>query len=95
MAAAGKEHHMGRVRLAVAASVVAGMMAPAAGAQDCSPAGYCGPAGEAQAGAGIREAGQPSGQLPFTGLDIGLFAAGGGMLLLGGAALYRVGRKKA
>lgn len=84
---------MVKIRLAIVASVLAGAMAPVGMAADssaCKPRGYCGQAGSVQ---GSLE--QTSGQLPFTGLQTGLFAAGGGILLLGGAALYRVSRKKA
>jgi len=37
---------------------------------------------------------KPSGGLPFTGLDLGLMAAGGALLLAAGTGLRRLGRAK-
>jgi hypothetical protein len=37
---------------------------------------------------------KPKGGLPFTGLDLALLAAGGGLLLVAGAGLRKVGRVK-
>ncbi len=52
-----------------------------------------------QGGAIQRELQTPTrdrpGRLPFTGLDLGLLAGGGTVLLLVGGSLWRLGREKA
>lgn len=88
-----------RMTLIAAVAVLALVMVPSAMAQSSSVAGY---GGQAKEVAGVASGGDPSdpgdpsgtvrssGTLPFTGLDLGLLA-GGGLLLLGiGITMARV-----
>lgn len=67
-------------------------------AQDASVSGYAGGGGGNQGTLGQGNAGGPttsaqssqSGTLPFTGLDIGMMAAGGLILIAAGAGIGRV-----
>lgn len=78
------------IRLAIASAIVAGLMAPAGWAGGTQ--GYGGEAEQIQSG---LQGAQSGGTLPFTGLELGLFALGGALLVAAGAGLYRVGRRKA
>ena len=78
------------VVLATAALLVSGAAAK-------KPKGYNGIAGGTQ---GLVQKGAKSkptktvGSLPFTGMDLGIFAAGGAALILAGYSLNRASRKR-
>ncbi len=82
---------MVRIRLAIAAAILAVLMAPVGMAQT-GPQGY---GGEGERIQSDLQGAQAGGILPFTGLELGLFVAGGALLIAGGAGLYRAGRKRA
>lgn len=83
---------MVRIRLAIAVAIVAGLMAPFAMAGSGAE-GYRGEGGRVQSDLQVRGA-QTEETLPFTGLELGLFAVGGALLIGGGVGLHRVARKK-
>ena len=72
---------------------------PAASAQTSAQPGYSAPAGNVQQQVGGRDH-SPSanenhgGSLPFTGLDLGLVAAAGGLLLAAGFVVRRLSRPR-
>ena len=76
--------------------------APTAFAQSAAEEGYSRPAGSIEqrlAGAQHRAVAKPvatshSGGLPFTGLDLGLVAGAGGVLLAMGFAIRRLSRSE-
>src|SRR5437879_6057184 len=79
------------------------LAAPAASAQTSAQPGYTTPAGNVQQRVGGgHDAPRPNtvtaenrgGTLPFTGLDLGLVAAAGGVLLAIGFAIRRVSRSE-
>jgi hypothetical protein len=73
--------------ISIIATIVVMALAPAALAADSSVETYAGSGGKIQSQ--INDPGtatETGGALPFTGLDIGL-AAGGGLLLLGAGAV--------
>lgn len=84
-----------RMVLGVSALMVVLALAPAASAQSSSVDTYGGNGG---AVAGVSSGGGPgsgtgsssSGSLPFTGLDVGLIAGGGLVLLLMGIGMARI-----
>ena len=70
-------------RLLLASCLVASLASASPSlAADPSEEAYSGPGGVAQTDVSAGDPGQDSGNLPFTGLDLGLIA-GGGVLLLG------------
>jgi hypothetical protein len=76
--------------------VAAGLALPATGSAARPRAVQQGYGAVNGAAVGFRSAVQParSGSLPFTGVDLGLVAAGGGGLLLLGGALKRAGDRR-
>jgi hypothetical protein len=78
--------------ISISATIIAMAFAPAAMAADSSVETYAGGGGGVQAQIHTGEsndpgtATDPGGALPFTGLDLGL-VAGGGLLLLGAGAM--------
>ena len=94
-----------RVRYASATVAVCSALlfsAPTAIAQSAAQQGYSQPAGSVEqqlGGAQHRPVAKPaatstSGGLPFTGLDLGLVAAAGGVLLAMGFAIRRLSRSE-
>jgi hypothetical protein len=80
-----------RRRLTIFGVALALVLAPAALAATPTQRGYGGSAGEVQQQV-EREQG---GTLPFTGLDLGLMAGGGVLLIVLGTGLWRVTRHRA
>jgi LPXTG-motif cell wall-anchored protein len=81
---------MTRMRLAFGAAVLAGLMAPL-GMAASGPRGYSGEGERIQSELHVQSAGT----LPFTGIELGIYALFGALLIAAGAGLYRAGRKKA
>lgn len=75
--------------ISIAVTIIVMAFAPAALAADSSIETYAGSGGNVQSKIQASDPGtatDPGGSLPFTGLDLGL-AAGGGLLLLGAGAM--------
>ena len=75
--------------ISIAAAIIAMAFSSVAMAADSSVATYAGSGGNVQSKIQASDQGtatDPGGSLPFTGLDLGL-AAGGGLLLLGAGAM--------
>jgi hypothetical protein len=82
------------LRITLALWLLAIVAAPIGSAAQggCKPAGYCGEAGRVQSQLTGKQA--AGAQLPFTGLDVGVFAAAGAVLIGTGAAIRRASRPK-
>jgi hypothetical protein len=87
-----------RVRtFVVQAAFIAAALAIAGGALAAKPKAYQGVAGNVQSQ--VQKGAAPAnvatvGQLPFTGLDLGLFAGAGVLVVLAGMSFRRLGRKR-
>jgi hypothetical protein len=77
-----------RMILSTVVVVVALALAPAAMADSSSVGTYGGQGGEV-AGSVASDPGNQASSLPFTGLDVGLMAGGGALLLLIGLTMAR------
>ena len=80
--------------VAIAATALALTFAGTALAADPTVRAYGGQGGGIQGELQTPAQVKP-GRLPFTGLDLGLLAGGGVVLLLVGGSLWRLGREKA
>ena len=83
-----------RYFVAMTAAVLALAFAGTALAADPTVRAYGGQGGGIQGELQTPARAKP-GRLPFTGLDLGLLAGGGMVLLLVGGSLWRLGREKA
>jgi len=85
-----------KMKIKIAAAVVGVALGVVGSASAAKPPAYQGNAGGVQ-GSVQNGASAPvasAGTLPFTGLDLGLFAAGGGALIVAGYAVTRRGRRQ-
>jgi hypothetical protein len=85
-----------KARAAVIVAVIAFVLVAAAGAFAKKPRAYEGKAGSTQGAVqgAVKHPVKPGGTLPFTGLDLGLFAAGGAALIVVGYQFTRLGRRR-
>ena len=84
-----------KTKIKLVGAVVAIALGLAGSAFASKPPAYQGSAGSVQGSVqGGVKAASPGGTLPFTGLDLGLFAAGGAGLVLAGYAVSRRGRRQ-
>jgi len=83
-------------RAAVIVTVVAFALLVTSSAFATKPPAYQGKAGSTQGAVegAVQHTTKPGGTLPFTGLDLGLFAAGGAALIVVGYQLTRLGRRR-
>jgi len=83
-------------KVLIAISVVAISLTIAANAFAKKPKPYQGTAGATQSAVqrGVSATSTSGGTLPFTGVDLGLFAAGGAALLVVGYSMSRAGRRR-
>jgi hypothetical protein len=78
----------------LAASVVLILTSAALAASRVAP-GYLGVGGKVQNEVQGAQAGNTLGSLPFTGLDLSLIAGGGLLLLISGATIRRLAKRRA
>jgi hypothetical protein len=83
-------------RAAVIAVVAAFALLLVSSALATKPQGYQTKAGSTQGAVegAVHRTVKPGGTLPFTGLDLGLFAAGGAALIIVGYQLSRMSRRR-